>query len=111
MLTPPRCADRGAVCAAATAAAAVSTARVAAAAAAGGVAMSAARGTYHPLGVPLGDHAHRYFLGAVVAVGCTSVAPGAAGGGRLSFREALGNVRAPGLCFLPAFFLLQGEGI
>ncbi|KAJ9451519.1 hypothetical protein DIPPA_14024 [Diplonema papillatum] len=69
---------------------------------------------FHPLGLPVGGHRHRYFLGAVVcnsaiilaALLCQLAFAACAPRGRVS--EALAAVRFPTLAFVPLLFLYQG---
>eukprot|EP01065_Artemidia_motanka_P000382 TRINITY_DN10168_c0_g1_i1.p1 TRINITY_DN10168_c0_g1~~TRINITY_DN10168_c0_g1_i1.p1 ORF type:complete len:1353 (+),score=249.67 TRINITY_DN10168_c0_g1_i1:99-4157(+) len=75
---------------------------------------------FHPLGKPIGDHSHRYFLGAVVynplIVLCflgallTVILVMTYGLGN-SFAHSAGTVKCPGLCYLPVMFLLQGTSL
>eukprot|EP01065_Artemidia_motanka_P045995 TRINITY_DN6860_c0_g1_i1.p1 TRINITY_DN6860_c0_g1~~TRINITY_DN6860_c0_g1_i1.p1 ORF type:complete len:1177 (+),score=230.48 TRINITY_DN6860_c0_g1_i1:52-3582(+) len=80
---------------------------------------------FHPTGVPVGDSAQRYFLGAVLlnpvivvsVLALLSLLAGAqllyfdVAGSPISWIDAFANVRGPGLCFIPFFFLLQGEAL
>eukprot|EP01062_Namystynia_karyoxenos_P029974 TRINITY_DN22444_c0_g1_i1.p1 TRINITY_DN22444_c0_g1~~TRINITY_DN22444_c0_g1_i1.p1 ORF type:complete len:1079 (+),score=196.95 TRINITY_DN22444_c0_g1_i1:71-3238(+) len=75
---------------------------------------------FHPTGIPLGAHDHRYLLGAVVInpllpllvglvlLGLAAVQRRARGTG---WTEALGRARAPGLCYVPVNFLMPGEAL
>eukprot|EP01062_Namystynia_karyoxenos_P034599 TRINITY_DN2535_c0_g4_i1.p1 TRINITY_DN2535_c0_g4~~TRINITY_DN2535_c0_g4_i1.p1 ORF type:complete len:1066 (+),score=150.50 TRINITY_DN2535_c0_g4_i1:365-3199(+) len=79
---------------------------------------------FHPIGNALGSSRQRYFLGAIVmnplivAGMGVALCLGAATQRLVAFGtampvpswiDAMGNFRAPGLCFLPLFFLMQGE--
>eukprot|EP01062_Namystynia_karyoxenos_P016923 TRINITY_DN16235_c0_g2_i1.p1 TRINITY_DN16235_c0_g2~~TRINITY_DN16235_c0_g2_i1.p1 ORF type:complete len:1249 (+),score=149.85 TRINITY_DN16235_c0_g2_i1:93-3839(+) len=81
---------------------------------------------FHPIGIGVGSSPMRYFAGAVIfnpgivmslllllfsvaaaqlLLGCTSAATPDS---RLDMLEATGNLRTPGLAFIPFFYLLQG---
>eukprot|EP01062_Namystynia_karyoxenos_P078961 TRINITY_DN8223_c0_g1_i1.p1 TRINITY_DN8223_c0_g1~~TRINITY_DN8223_c0_g1_i1.p1 ORF type:complete len:1248 (+),score=160.64 TRINITY_DN8223_c0_g1_i1:80-3823(+) len=75
---------------------------------------------FHPVGQPIGSHVHMYFLGAVlfntvviVAFACAlgvGIATVSWGLGR-PLAEAAGDLKCPGLCYLPIMFLLQGTSL
>eukprot|EP00662_Eupelagonemidae_sp_cell21_P037504 gene37504-22668_t len=89
-------------------------------ASAGVPASGVASGGFSPTGVALGEHRQRYFLGAVVmnlvivaafvAVLAVAVAVQRHGFGTTTSKAA-GNVKCPGLTYLPLMFLLQGTSL
>eukprot|EP00661_Eupelagonemidae_sp_cell13_P004771 gene4771-3075_t len=95
---------------------------------------------FHPLRFPIGQGASRYYLGAIVGnpllcagmlallvvgaavqrmTGCKSLDVreldvqnfSFSGRDRVGWTEALGNLRAPGLCWVPLLFLSQGTSL
>ena len=72
---------------------------------------------FHPIGVPIGKHEHRYFVGAIVfnfllllaiLLFLCLLALIQQWTAQIPFMHALGNVRAPGLLYVPYFFFLPG---
>eukprot|EP00755_Sulcionema_specki_P017160 Sspe_Gene.63746::Locus_36892_Transcript_1_2_Confidence_0.692_Length_605::g.63746::m.63746 len=75
---------------------------------------------FHPVGVAIGEHRHRYFLGAVlcntaIVAGFLLAAVAAAGAQNrwcgVEWGVALGYMRAPGLVYIPLLFLMQGTSL
>eukprot|EP00756_Hemistasia_phaeocysticola_P065375 Hpha_TRINITY_DN8509_c0_g1::TRINITY_DN8509_c0_g1_i1::g.146525::m.146525 len=75
---------------------------------------------FHPIGTPVGGHFHRYFLGAIVfnllivgvILGIQSlVALIMMKSCGSSAWRAMGNVKFPGLAFIPVMFLMQGTSL
>eukprot|EP00662_Eupelagonemidae_sp_cell21_P030412 gene30412-20419_t len=75
---------------------------------------------FHPVGSAIGSHQSKYFFGAMVwnpilvagfaAVLMVLVGVLVASAGR-KFKQACGNLRSPGLAYIPVIFLLQGTSL
>jgi len=84
---------------------------------------------YHPFGIPLGSSANKYFVGAIVVnpllvllfllfayAGVVVQLFGCCCAPRrcyhpTSYRQSEANMRAPGVCWLPTLFLMQGTSL